>query len=400
MNRLRVEPGELQENRFSRFELLPWWDQEKLARTKVLVVGAGALGNEIVKNLALLGVGKLLILDLDSIEVSNLSRSVLFSEGDIGAQKAQTAAAAARRIYPGIEVLPMNCNVLHDAGLGLFRWADLVLAGLDNREARLFISRACWKVNRPWIDGAIEGLSGVARVFLPRSAPCYECTLGEVDWQILERRMACSLLTRSEMESGRTPTTPTTSSIVAGIQVQEALKLIHGLPVLGGKGFVFDGIHHSSYTTEYTENPDCMGHDSWPEPLVFSGSSGDSTFDDVLTFAEAQLKAEDVTLEFSRDVISALQCPACDHTEMIYKPLGSVSQERGICAQCGQQRRVLTIHSFRRSDPLGGVPVLQSGLPAFDIFIARSGDRSCSILMGGDEPEILQGLAEVGERER
>ncbi|CAN5451589.1 hypothetical protein BH10PLA1_BH10PLA1_10940 [soil metagenome] len=67
-----------EEDRFHRFKLIGWWDQAKLARSKVLVIGAGALGNEIIKNLALLGVGHVMIADKDTIENSNLSRSVLY----------------------------------------------------------------------------------------------------------------------------------------------------------------------------------------------------------------------------------------------------------------------------------------------------------------------------------
>ena len=90
------------EDRFNRFRLIGWWDQKKLAAAKVLVVGAAALGNEIVKNLALLGVGNMLIADLDRIENSNLSRSVLYRAADNGQYKAEVAAAAARDIYPDI----------------------------------------------------------------------------------------------------------------------------------------------------------------------------------------------------------------------------------------------------------------------------------------------------------
>src|SRR5580765_683517 len=86
-------------DRFHRFKLISWWDQSKLSRAKILVVGAGALGNEIVKNLALLGVGNVLIADLDRIENSNLSRSILYRASDNGGYKAQAAARAAKDIY-------------------------------------------------------------------------------------------------------------------------------------------------------------------------------------------------------------------------------------------------------------------------------------------------------------
>src|SRR4051812_16342974 len=174
------------DGRFDRFKLISWWDQRRLAEAKVLVIGAGALGNEIIKNLALLGVGHVVIADLDRIENSNLSRSPLYRETDEGKHKATTAATAAQGIYPAMKVQPFAGNVVYDLGLGVFRWADVVLGGLDNREARLAINRACWKLNKPWIDGAIEQIQGTARVFVPDGevgeAPCYECTMSDADW--------------------------------------------------------------------------------------------------------------------------------------------------------------------------------------------------------------------------
>src|SRR3954464_11874444 len=106
------------EGRFARLEAIEWWDQPLLARSRVLVVGAGALGNEVVKNLALLGVGHLVIADMDRVELSNLSRSVLFRESDEGRPKAECAAQAAREIFPGMQVNAVVANVLADLGVG------------------------------------------------------------------------------------------------------------------------------------------------------------------------------------------------------------------------------------------------------------------------------------------
>src|SRR5947207_1434951 len=113
---------DLTADRFSRFRAINWWDQALLSAARVLVVGAGALGNEVIKNLSLLGVGNLLIADMDRIEESNLSRSVLFRASDQGQLKAERAAQAAREIYPGINAIPLNGNILADVGLGYFRW--------------------------------------------------------------------------------------------------------------------------------------------------------------------------------------------------------------------------------------------------------------------------------------
>ena len=149
--KIQIEP----EDRFSRLRLITWWNQETIAAARVLVVGAGALGNEILKNLALVGFRDVVVLDLDNIEISNLSRSILFSESDIGRAKATVAAASMQRILPGSRAVGLRANVVSGIGLGVFDWADVVIGGLDNREARLWLNRACWRMNRSFIDGAI-----------------------------------------------------------------------------------------------------------------------------------------------------------------------------------------------------------------------------------------------------
>jgi adenylyltransferase/sulfurtransferase len=174
-----VASGDLEEDRFSRFRLITWWNQDRLRETNIVVIGAGALGNEILKNLALLGFRRIVIVDLDLIEYSNLSRSVLFRSGDVGKSKAETAATATMELAHDATVHAINANVTSEVGLGLFGWADVIIAGLDNREARLWINRCAWKMNRPWVDGAIEGINGVARVFLP--GPAYDAFLNAGD---------------------------------------------------------------------------------------------------------------------------------------------------------------------------------------------------------------------------
>src|SRR5262245_13285785 len=299
-------PAPAAEDRFSRFRLIGWWDQKKLRAARVLVIGAGALGNEILKNLALLGFANIVVVDLDSIEASNLSRSILYRASDVGRRKADVAADAVRSVFPEARVHPITANVVHGLGLGMFAWADVVLAGLDNREARLWLNRACWKMRKPWIDGAIEGINGVARVFLPGKPPCYECTLGETDWAILNKRMSCNLLALEASSEGKVATTPTISSIIAGLEVQEAVKLLHGLPVLAGQGFIFEGLNHTSYKVEYTENDACMSHYTLERVVSLSETSKELTLEHLLAQARRDLGSREVVLEFSRDVIHKL----------------------------------------------------------------------------------------------
>src|SRR5271170_1301694 len=389
----RVLESELREDRFSRLRLISWWDQEKIARCKLLVIGAGALGNEILKNAALLGFTQVVVVDLDRIEESNLSRAVLYRSQDVGKFKADAAAHAYRSLAPGATVHSVVANVVHGCGLGLFEWSDVILAGLDNREARLWINRSAWKVNRPWIDGAIEGINGVVRVFLPGAAPCYECTLGEVDWALLQKRMSCNLLTLEPTVEGKVPTTPTISSIIAGVQVQEAVKLIHGLPTLAGKGYVFEGMNHSSYVVEYTENADCMNHYTLPQSVHLDESSDELTLAALRERAQRDLGTSGVVIEFSRDVVQKFVCPACNDEEEMYQPVGSIPFERAKCKNDGQLRTVISLHSYAGEEELSGRALSKLGLPALDAFTARAKEREIAYIPYGDAPRVLGELA-------
>lgn len=384
----KISVASLSEDRYSRLRLIPWWDQEKIRNTRILVVGAGALGNEILKNLALLGFAQIAVVDLDTIERSNLSRAVLFRETDIGSQKAEAAARATMALTGDTRVQPIRANIVHECGLGLFLWSDVIIAGLDNREARLWINRASWKVNRPWIDGAIEGINGVARVFLPGKAPCYECTLGETDWALLEKRMSCNLLLQEAATEGKVPTTPTISSIIAGIQVQEAVKLIHDLPTIASRGYIFEGLNHSSYVVEYTENPDCMSHYTLETLVNLPQASAELTLNDLLRRAQSDLGA-DATIEFSREVIHSLACPSCNTETEVFAPVGSLTREQGRCPNDAGMRVVNTLHGFSGESSLGDRRLDSLGLPLFDIFTARALDKEIGYVIAGDAAKVL-----------
>jgi adenylyltransferase/sulfurtransferase len=378
----------LEEDRFDRFRLIDWWDQKKLAQAKVLVIGAGALGNEIIKNLALLGVGQLFIADMDRIENSNLSRSILYRHADNGSFKAEVAARSASEIYPSIKVHYFNGNVVYDLGMGIFRWADVVIGGLDNREARLAINRACWKVNRPWIDGAIEHIQGCARVFAP-DGPCYECTMSETDWKLLQNRRSCNLLSRSAMEGGKTPTTPTISSIIAGVQCQEAVKLLHGMETLRGRGWVFSGMSTDAYQVEYQRKNDCYSHETLEEILPLDLGVETTTVGKLLAEAKSLLGPE-AELELGRDILAKIVCPKCKKEEMLFTSLGSIGRDIAACPSCdAPQREPVTFFQIRGNEPFMDRTLAEIGVPAMDIVIARTSGRSIGLELAGDAAQVL-----------
>ena len=376
-----------EEDRFQRFSLIGWWDQKRIRNAKVLVIGAGALGNEIIKNLALLGFGHLLIADLDNIENSNLSRSVLYRAKDNGCSKAETAARSAKDIFPEMKVNHFHGNIIYDLGLGVYHWADLVIAGLDNREARLTINRSCWKVNKPWIDGAIEQINGIARVFVP-DGPCYECTMSETDWKLLNRRHSCNLLSRDEMQEGKVPTTPTISSIIAGVQCQEAVKLLHGMETIAGKGFVYNGLSADSYLVEYQKKDECYSHDTAQHIYSLKNRASEIQVKDLLALVKQRL-GEETVLELGRDILESMHCPHCNETEKMFMSLGRAKNSLAVCPKCGNKREVNTIFTIRGDEDFCDKTFAEIGVPPFDIVWARNGEHFVGFEFSGDAPEVL-----------
>lgn len=398
---MQVAPGQaidvdMEEDRYHRLRLIQWWDQERLRNAKVMVVGAGALGNEILKNLALLGIGRTFIVDLDTIEESNLTRSVLFRAADNGCPKAATAARAAVGINPDILVEGRSADVNYDIGLGVFREMDVVFGALDNREARVTINANCYKLGVPFIDGAIEVLNGMVRVFVAgEDQPCYECTMSEMDYKLLNMRRSCALLSRDEILEGKTPTTPTNSSVIAGIQVQEAIKLLHkdrGLPTLTGKGYFFNGLTHDSYVITYQRREDCPAHETLEDIREIDRKSDELTCAEMLEIVRSEV-SDRAVVEFAREMCSRLYCRECDVREDYFSSLGKLTVRQAECEQCGTVREPELFHSINGTEDFLDRTLAEIGLPAYDIVTGRAGWEMVHFLIAGDRPAALGVIA-------
>ncbi len=375
----------LEEGRFGRFEAIPWWDQSVLREARVLVVGAGALGNEVIKNLALLGVGHLAVADMDSIERTNLCRSVLFRQEDEGAAKATTAVAAAEDLYHEIHATALVGNILADVGLGCFRWAQVVVGCLDNREARVFVNRACTLVGRPWIDGGIEVLNGIVRGFSPPASACYECTMGQADWDLLNKRRSCSLLARNAASEGGTPTTPTSASVIGAIQAQEVVKRLHGLDSLAGRGFVFEGLAHNSYTVDYPIAPDCPWHEN-PAPIEpFADLNSDTRVRTIWARASEKIGELDA-IDLARELVERLECTSCGQSRRLLRSIEHVREDQVHCDACRAECVPHCFHGLSRDSDLLDLTVRELGLPPWDIVWGRHGERVLGIELAGDRP--------------
>lgn len=307
MSKKKVSLDINHKNRYKVFEMMSWWKTEDVQNAKVLVVGAGALGNEVLKNLALLGVGNVMIVDFDTIEYSNLCRSVLFRESDVetNSPKAQTAATRIKELNPSIKSQVINGDILLDVGLGVFRRMDVVIGCLDNRLARLFINRHCHKVNMTWVDGGIENLAGQLNVYTPDTS-CYECELSEADHKNIRSKMGCPDVARRNANVGRIPTTPISASIIAAMQVQEALKVIHGNhdKSMAGQRFFYEGMNNFFF--QYKSAPiqeDCMSHFLYDPIIEAADMRAEMTVQEALDWLKSHFKTDEVSIELDYEVI-------------------------------------------------------------------------------------------------
>lgn len=376
------------DDRYGGLRLIAWWRQDVLRRARVLVIGAGALGNEVLKNLALLGIGRITIVDCDLIEASNLARSVLYRAADRGRRKAEVAAAAVRELNPDVETRAICGNVLTDVGLGEFLDSDVVIGCLDNREARLWVNRCCWKTSRPWIDGGIQEINGVTKVFVPPDSACYECAMTENDYRLINLRYSCPLLRHDEMQAGKVPTSPTIAAIIGGLQTQEALKLLHRLPVNSGSALIFNGATNRSYETRFQRREDCLSHETWPAPAPLPlAARRDSARQLFARCAERFGLAADAVIALERDLVVSLECAACGRSRAVHAPLPKVPASLARCETCGEFARPVIVHTINARSPLADLPLIDLGIPPYDIVRVAQAGRDEWVLLADDRPE-------------
>jgi len=373
-------------DRYSTLKLIPWWEQEKVANATVMVVGAGALGNEILKNLALVGIGRILIVDFDVVEASNLTRSVLFRSEDIGKLKAEVAAQHLKEINPDVKVAILCGDIACDVGLGIFKNADVVLCGVDNFGARIFINRACWKVGTPWINGGIQEMVGELHVYIPGGGACYECNLPSAAYREINRRLSC-LLPMEEIEQGKVPTTPTIASIIGAIQVQEALKIIHGRLPAGGSGLIFKGLTNEYLPVNFPVNERCLNHKQIESVLCLQRTASDMTFGELLTSAEEKLNAE-ASIELDFDLVVRLTC-ACGHTADVMRRLEKLGASDFKCPGCGKLMEPDITSIVDKNSRLLDKTLSQGQVPPFHIVTARDGKSAIHFLLDEDKSRVL-----------
>lgn len=234
--------------RYSRQILLPEWDidaQLKLKSARVLLIGMGGLGCPAAQALVRAGVGTLRLVDMDSVDDSNLQRQLLFLPEQIGQPKVLAAVGTLSKIGGWTLFEPQVCRVDADNLPALLANVDLVLDGSDNFATRDQVNAACVAAGVPLLSAAAIGLEGQMTLIVPNQTPCYRCLFPDAP----EDARRCA----------DTGVLATTTATMGAMQAHAALLYLGlGQTPLAGRLLLWDGVQLQSRQIRYQRDPECL----------------------------------------------------------------------------------------------------------------------------------------------
>jgi molybdopterin/thiamine biosynthesis adenylyltransferase len=329
-----LDPSRAQ--RYRRHDLIDWFSQEQVSASRIAVIGAGAVGNEVVKNLALLGCGTIDVFDFDTVELHNLTRSVLLREADAGRNKAEAVAERARDLDPNVTVRAVPGDFWDTLSLRRLQGYDCAVAAVDNFEARLKLNQMCQIGRVNLVNAGLDSRWAVVESFpfaVSDDAACYECTLPESAYVRVAERYSCGGLRRRAGLERRIPTTTITASVAGALTASAALRLGGDAPqraqrrlldTLGGAG--------SAVAIERREG--CPGCTPFLRPPLLVRIRNRWT-------ANPENASDDVTaqpLQLSDALVTGYECAACGPlaraAEYVNRRAGAFDDGIVVCPTC------------------------------------------------------------------
>lgn len=323
-------------DRFARQRIIPGWDQPRLAAATVVVIGTGALGNEVVKNLALAGVGRLVLCDPDVVAESNLSRTVLFSQADVGTPKATAAAVALRRLWPQVATEPRVAGLVSGVGLGELADADLVIGCVDSIRARVQLLGRCALAGARLLDGGTSPWGAELRVRLSPDEPCFGCTLTPHQRSVSDLPWSCAEPLPDERPQAAAIAT---TAVAAGWMCSVAFGLLFGTAP-SYQVLSLDVTAGRAGPVSVARDPGCPLHRPLPSPLVASPVSHRATVAEFL----ATLGPGDEAYTWTSFAMPP-RCRRCG------SPASGDAGAAAACARCGATLRESFSTRLRDADP-------------------------------------------------
>lgn len=241
-------------SRFARHALIPGWRQKTLASATAVVIGVGALGNEVARLLTLAGVGHIVICDPDTVSESNLSRTTLFRRADIGRSKVTVAAEALRGLADQVHIDAIDLPHINGVGLALLRDASLVISCVDSMAARIQLAIRCNAVDADLLDAGTHPWGGEV-CYYSAGGPCLGCVLGEEGRGARDDPWSCSHAVEVADAGASAPV----SALVGSWQATFAVRILLGLPV--NPAILRVDAYGATSSTALSRKTDCPLHD-------------------------------------------------------------------------------------------------------------------------------------------
>jgi len=347
-----------------------------LSKLRFAVIGGGALGNEVVKALGLLGAGSVRIIDPDRVERSNLSRSVFFRDEDCGRPKALALSEMLAQAFPNTRWESSDCEIA-DVGLQDLAGCQMMMSCVDTDIARVEIAWAALALDLPVADAGLGGPDywhGRVSFFAGQRSACFCCKLSpRRRREILALAQATGQSCWGAPQTPPVPSTPTMAAITAALQVDMGLRSLFDLQNSGASEYLSwtteilldSSLHTRRFTTEQSVH--CPLHNSTPQPLVtlpYDGASARELLD----------SAGMEVLELDWPICVSAGCLDCGH---VWSPRRRVAWVRrlGKCPHC-QNNHILekeNIHMLDRDSPWSHTPLIELGLPERHLYTVRPG---------------------------
>jgi len=340
-------------DRYQRHSLIDWFSQEAVKASKFAIVGCGAVGNEVAKNLALLGVGYIDLYDFDSIEIHNLTRSVLFRGKDIGGFKAEVAAERIKELDPNISVSAFVGDFWEEMSLEKAASYSCIICCVDNFEARIRLNQICLITKTNLINTGIDSRFCQVEVFPFKASDCiacYECNLPNSAYERMQQRYSCGWLKKISFIEKKIPTTIVTSSLTGALAASNALEMLKEVEVAASKRILVDSFSGKSTVSIIEESCTCPGCSSLSGNV--SVLKGAALIQGVFNLPSG---CSDDYVITSDPILISTRCTNCnpllESATIVFDKASKYDSSINICTQCGQESvEVVIKDSFSLSD--------------------------------------------------